>query len=149
MVRLIVGSTHPVTPFEEIGCMVVQRDHVVDPPESLFQHPARPQDFAVLLGKLGDLLRRDYDTSQQLAGLPPTLLVAGDSDSFSPAHAVEFFVRLGGGQRDGGWDGSSRPASQLAILPGTTHYDLFTSAALVPTVLPFLGSHTHAQSAAQ
>src|SRR5438093_13695622 len=40
MVRLIVGSTHPVTPFEEIGCMVVQRDHVVDPPESLFQHPA-------------------------------------------------------------------------------------------------------------
>ncbi|PYR44800.1 MAG: alpha/beta hydrolase [Acidobacteria bacterium] len=109
----------------------------------------RPQDFAVLLGKLGDLLRRDYDTSQQLAGLPPTLLVAGDSDSFSPAHAVEFFVRLGGGQRDGGWDGSSRPASQLAILPGTTHYDIFTSAALVPTVLPFLGSHTHAQSAAQ
>src|SRR5436309_14017295 len=55
MVRLIVGSTHPVTPFEEIGCMVVQRDHVVDPPESLFQHPASgflENGFVVVRGAL-------------------------------------------------------------------------------------------------
>ena len=36
----------------------------------------------------------------------PTLLVFGDADAVRPAHAVEFFELLGGGKRDGGWDGS-------------------------------------------
>ena len=35
-------------------------------------------------------------------------------------------------------DGSGRPASQLAVLPGLTHYDISTSPALPPAVVPFL-----------
>jgi hypothetical protein len=46
--------------------------------------------------------------------------------------------RLGGGKRNPGWDGSGRPASQLAILPGLIHYTIFSAPALASTVIPFL-----------
>lgn len=36
------------------------------------------------------------------------------------------------------WDGSGRPASRLAILPGFTHYTVFSAPALAATVIPFL-----------
>ena len=32
--------------------------------------------------------------------------------------------------------------NRLAIIPDQTHYDVFASAALVPTVLPFLNGQT-------
>jgi hypothetical protein len=44
----------------------------------------------------------------------------------------------GGGQRDDCWDGSGRPNSRLAILPGLTHYTIFADPALPAVVLPFL-----------
>src|SRR5436309_1516034 len=44
----------------------------------------------------------------------------------------------GGGQRDGGWDGSGRPKSRLAILPGLTHYTIFNAPALAAVAIPFL-----------
>ena len=66
------------------------------------------------------------------------LLVYADADSIRPAHIVEFFGLLGGGLRDAGWDGSNRPTNQLAILPGTTHYDVYLSPALPAAVLSFL-----------
>lgn len=99
----------------------------------------RPQDFPVLLGKTAKLIQTDYDWSQQIAALKmPVLLVFADADGVSPAHIVEFFALLGGGQRDAGWDGAHRPASRLAILPGTTHYDLFESPLLAPAANAFL-----------
>jgi hypothetical protein len=67
-----------------------------------------------------------------------TLIVAADADIFPPAHAVEFFGLFGGGQRDGGWDGSGRPKSKLAILPGLTHYNIFSDPVLAAMVIPFL-----------
>jgi hypothetical protein len=65
-------------------------------------------------------------------------VVAGDADILPPSHAVELFGLLGGGQRDPGWDGSGRPKSQLAILPGLTHYNIFSAPALAAVVIPFL-----------
>jgi pimeloyl-ACP methyl ester carboxylesterase len=44
----------------------------------------------------------------------------------------------GGGKRDAGWDGAGMSNARLAILPGTTHYNVFFSPALAPTVTPFL-----------
>lgn len=65
----------------------------------------KPDDWPVLLAKLGDLLRRDYDWSEEVAAIEtPTMIVVGDS--VSAAHAVQFFELLGGGKRDAGWDGS-------------------------------------------
>ncbi len=99
----------------------------------------RPEDWPTLLDKLGDLIQRDYDWSAEVAALAmPTMIVFGDADSVSPAHVAEFFGLLGGGQRDAGWDGSGMPQNQLAILPGTTHYDIFFSPTLASTVTPFL-----------
>jgi hypothetical protein len=70
----------------------------------------------------------------------PTMFVAADADMFPPSHAVEAFALLEGGQRDGGWTGEGRPAGghALAILPGLTHYDIFTSPLLAETALAFL-----------
>jgi pimeloyl-ACP methyl ester carboxylesterase len=99
----------------------------------------RPDDWPVLLTKLGELLRRDYDWSTEVAYLAaPTMLVIGDADSVRPAHAVEFFELLGGGKRDGGWDGSGTSKARLAVLPGFTHYTIFSSPLLASTVDSFL-----------
>ncbi len=99
----------------------------------------RPEDFPVLLTKLGDLLRTDYDWSAGVQVLTmPVMIVIGDADGIPPVHAAEFFALLGGGQHDAGWDGSGMPKSRLAILPGTTHYNIFSSPALPAAVIPFL-----------
>jgi hypothetical protein len=50
---------------------------------------------------------------------------------------LEFYGLLGGGLGDPGWDGS-HPGNQLAVLPGTTHYDVLGSQLLVPSVRAFL-----------
>jgi pimeloyl-ACP methyl ester carboxylesterase len=99
----------------------------------------RPEDWPVLLTKLGQLLAQDYDWSEEVAAMEtPTLIVVGDADSIRTAHAVEFFELLGGGKADAGWDGSGMSNARLAILPATTHYDIFFSPTLASTVTPFL-----------
>jgi pimeloyl-ACP methyl ester carboxylesterase len=103
----------------------------------------RPEDWPRLLGKLGAGMEKDFDFSKEIARIKaPTMVVAGDADIFPPAHAVEMFGLLGGGQRDGGWDGSGRPKSRLAILPGLTHYTIFSAPALGSAVIPFLDEPT-------
>jgi pimeloyl-ACP methyl ester carboxylesterase len=99
----------------------------------------RPEDWPRLLGKIGETMKKDFDFSKEIAAIKATtLIVAADADIFPPAHAVELFGLLGGGQRDGGWDGSGRPKSRLAILPGLTHYTIFSDPALAATVISFL-----------
>ena len=99
----------------------------------------RPEDFPRLLQKMGDAMSEDFDFSAEVASIAvPTLVVAGDADIFPPRHAVEVFELLGGGQRDGGWDGSGRPKSGLAILPGATHYTIFANPALAAAATTFL-----------
>ncbi|HLK63791.1 MAG TPA: alpha/beta hydrolase [Bryobacteraceae bacterium] len=109
----------------------------------LYQQYARvaphPEKWPVLVTKLRDMLGKDYDWSAEVAAIRlPVLLAFADADSIHPEHIVEFFELLGGGQRDGGWDGSGRPASRLAILPGLTHYNIISSRALVEAVRAFL-----------
>jgi pimeloyl-ACP methyl ester carboxylesterase len=95
--------------------------------------------FPELMDKTGALLLRPYDWTEEVPGMTaPTLLVYGDADSIPPSHAAEFFALLGGGLQDAGWDGAQRPASRLAILPGRTHYDIFTAPELAPVVAQFL-----------
>jgi pimeloyl-ACP methyl ester carboxylesterase len=100
----------------------------------------RPEDWPVLVGKTGDLLREEYDWSDEIAAVRArTLLVYADADSVRPDHAVEFYGLLGGGLGDPGWNGS-HPGAQLAVLPGRTHYDVLESPLLVPAVEAFLNS---------
>ena len=101
----------------------------------------RPDDWTGLWAKVGESIRRDYDWSAGIAALTiPTMLAFGDADSVSPAHAAEFFGLLGGGKGDGGWDRSGVTPHRLAILPGTTHYVIFSSPLLASAVVPFLAA---------
>ncbi len=100
-----------------------------------------PASFARLLDKTGELQRSTYDWSEEVSKLSmPVLLVFADADSMPPSYIARFYELLGGGQRDGGLDGSGHSKSSLAILPGRTHYDLFESPAMIAAVEPFLGS---------
>ncbi len=99
----------------------------------------RPSDWPILFKKLGDLLRRDYDWSEEVKRIKsPTMIVVGDADSVRTSQAVEFFELLGGGKADGGWDGSGVTNARLAILPGVTHYNIFSMPALAIVVELFL-----------
>jgi pimeloyl-ACP methyl ester carboxylesterase len=99
----------------------------------------RPEDWPALVAKMGELAREPYDWSQDVVTITtPTPLVFGDADAVPPAHAVEFFELLSGGPQAGGWDGSGMSRAQLAILPGVTHYNVFSSPALAGAVKSFL-----------
>ena len=101
----------------------------------------RPEDFPRLLEKMGQGMAKDFDFSEEVRGIQvPTLIVAADADMAPPSHYVEVFRLLGGGQRDGGWTGEGRPQGghALAILPGLTHYNVFSSPLFAAAVLSFL-----------
>ncbi len=100
----------------------------------------KPEDFTRFVGVMREAMSRDFDWTMDVEAMKtPTLLVAGDSDSFSPLHAAEFFALLGGGQRDAGWANEHVNTSQLAILPGATHYDIINKAdLLLPVLTQFL-----------
>jgi pimeloyl-ACP methyl ester carboxylesterase len=95
--------------------------------------------WPALVGQLAELLKIDYDWSDEVRALAmPVELVAGDADGLSPAHVAEFFALLGGGLRDANWDLSGRTHHRMAILPGATHYDINLRPGLAAAVLPFL-----------
>jgi len=112
------------------------------PMYQLYQRVApRPEDFPRLLNKIGEAISKDFDFTEEVRGLQmPTLVVAADADMAPPNHYVEVFKLLDGGLRDGGWMGEGRPKGghALAILPGLTHYNIFSSPLFVAATLAFL-----------
>src|SRR6185503_8100211 len=99
------------------------------------------EDFGKLLDKIGASMAQDFDFSEEVRGLQvPTLIVAADADMAPPSHYAEIFGLLDGGLRDGGWMGEGRPKGghALAILPGLTHYSIFSSPLFAAVTLAFL-----------
>jgi pimeloyl-ACP methyl ester carboxylesterase len=117
-------------------------------PEMMFGSPwheeymriaPHPEHFATLFAKKTQMDQglRDLPAETIRAIKAPTLLVIGDSDLVRPEHAVEMFRLLGGGVF--GDTPAGLPASQLAILPGTSHVTLVDRADLLLTmILQFL-----------
>ena len=144
--KLVVIST----PFKRAGWYPeIQAGMASIAPENLIGTPMhdaylrvapKPEDFARFVAAMREGMSQDYDWTEAVSALKiPTLIIAGDSDSFPPSHAVEFFELLGGGLRDAGWTGEHLIPSQLAILPGATHYNIFSRAdQLFPVLIPFL-----------
>jgi pimeloyl-ACP methyl ester carboxylesterase len=144
------------TPFRRTAFypdILVQQGHVnagaadalkPTPMYELYRETApRVEDWPRLLDKIGAFMKKDYDYADQIKGIEATtLIIAGDADIFPPAHAVEMFALFGGGQRDGGWDGSGKPKSRLAILPGVTHYSMCVEPAMAATAIAFLDDPT-------
>ena len=112
------------------------------PMYQLYQRVApRPEDFSRLLEKIGESMSKGYDFTEEVRRLQvPTLIVAADADMAPPSHYVEVFKLLDGGLRDGGWMGEGRPKGghALAILPGLTHYNIFSSPLFAAATLAFL-----------
>jgi hypothetical protein len=112
------------------------------PMYQLYQRVApRPEDFGRLLDKIGKAMEQEFDFTEQVRALQvPTLIMAADADMAPPSHYVEIFKLLDGGLRDGGWMGEGRPQGghALAILPGLTHYNIFSSPLWAAATLAFL-----------
>ena len=97
------------------------------------------KDFPRLLDRMGELMRRPYDWSADVKKLSiPVMLVFGDADMIRPEHIVQFYHLLGGGLEDAGWQREHMSRARLAIIPDVTHYEMFLSPNLAPTILPFL-----------
>src|SRR5437867_3946263 len=148
--RLVVASAYirPDAIYPEIRAQQGQvgaaaAEYMKDTPMyQLYQRVApRPEDFPRLLDKIGESMSKGYDFTEQVRGLQvPTLIVAADADMAPPSHYVEVFKLLDGGLRDGGWMGEGRPKGghALAILPGLTHYNIFSSPLFAAVTLAFL-----------
>ena len=81
------------------------------------------------------MLRQDYDWSAGMAAIKaPTLIVVGDGDGVRLDHAVEMIRLLGGGKSVSIME--EPPASQLAILPGTTHFSILERTDLLLRIIP-------------
>jgi pimeloyl-ACP methyl ester carboxylesterase len=107
----------------------------------------KPEEFPRLLDRMGEYMRNPFDWSEDVKKLQmPVMLVFGDADMYRPEHVVSFYKLLGGGLEDAGWMREHMSENRLAILPNVTHYDMFLSPQLVPTVLPFLNGETRAPS---
>ena len=150
LVRRLVVVSSPLRRSAFYPELAVQQRNMLAPqtaemmrPSPLYQTYARiaprVEDWPRLVRKMGEWITTDWDVTAVVAKLPmPALIVAADADAFPPSHAVETFELLGGGRRDAGWDGAARPLSRLAILPGTTHYTIVDSPALLAATTAFL-----------
>jgi pimeloyl-ACP methyl ester carboxylesterase len=80
-----------------------------------------PEAFPTLVEKLKTLDTTEFTWPEEdVRAIPaPTLIVLGDSDGVRLEHAVELFRLRGGGVMG---DLAGMPASQLAVLPGTSHF---------------------------
>ncbi len=92
------------------------------PIEAAYQDVApNPGDFPQLVEKLKRLDTTPFAwPAEGVRGIEaPTMIVVGDADAIRLEHAVELFRLRGGGVMG---DLADLPESQLAVLPGTTHF---------------------------
>jgi pimeloyl-ACP methyl ester carboxylesterase len=89
--------------------------------EAYLRTAPNPGDFPKLVAKLKELDVTAFAWPEEdVRGIAaPTLVVLGDSDGVRLEHAVGMFKLLGGGVMG---DLSGLPSSQLAVLPGTSHF---------------------------
>ena len=101
-----------ITPEMFAGTPIEQEYHRLAP---------NPGDFPKLVAKLKELDTTDFAwPKEDVRGIgAPTLIVLGDSDGVRLEHAVELFRLRGGGVMG---DLAGMPESQLAVLPGTSHF---------------------------
>jgi len=136
------GGLHP----ELLAGLSTLDPHQLDgtPWHEAYRRVAPDRDaWAALVAKVHELdLAEESWSREQLAALDrPTLLVIGDADIVRPEHTVEMFRLLGGGVPG---DLVGLPASQLAVLPGTSHVGVLERADwLSSMILAFIGAGQH------
>lgn len=157
MVRRLVMVSAGYSPdgfYDEIRAQQVQMnagfaDMMKETPmyQSYAAVAPKVEDFPRLLQGMGDLMRVEYDWSEDVKALQmPTMIVFGDSDMYKLDHVMRMYQLLGGGLKDAGWMRETMAPNRLAIIPNRTHYDIFFAPELVPTALPFLNGETAVKS---
>lgn len=96
-------------------------------------------DWTTAFHKMGELETEAWDWTAEASGIEsPILLIFADADSISGNHIVSMYQTFDGFQRDASFDGSLRAVSQLAVLPGRTHYDIMETIEVAALVERFL-----------
>jgi len=124
LVVLSAGFTHDSMHAEalEMFPTITPEMFAGSPMEQEYQRLApNPDDFPKLVERLTtlDTTAFAWPPEDVRAIRSPTLIVLGDSDGVRLEHAVEMFKLRGGGVMG---DLSGMPDSQLAVLPGTSHF---------------------------
>jgi pimeloyl-ACP methyl ester carboxylesterase len=140
LVRRLVVSSASFAPegmrpenAEAVGAMTVDMIEGTPMAESYRAKSPHPEGLQGLLDKLGAFDGGPGWSDEEIAGIAaPTLITVGDCDAVRLEHAVRF-LRLRGGDVNGDFVGI--PASQLAVLPGTTHFHGLARTALVLDVV--------------
>ena len=144
LVRRVVVSSVSFTPdgmrpenAGAVGEMTVEMIEGTPMADSYRAKSPHPEGLQGLLDKLGAFDGGPGWKDEDIAGIAaPTLMTVGDCDAVRLEHAVRF-LRLRGGDVNGDFVGV--PASQLAVFPGTTHFNGMARTALVlDTVTTFL-----------
>ena len=125
--RLVIASAgfrYDAMPAEAIAMFpsITPEMFAGSPMETEYQRLAPdPDGFPRLVDKLKTLDTTDFAWPEEdvRSITAPTLIVLGDSDGVRLEHAVEMFKLRGGGVMG---DLSGMPESQLAVLPGTSHF---------------------------
>lgn len=137
-VTYTLSGVHPGL-MDGLGEMTPEMMHGSPWHDEYMRIAPHPEHFNTLFAKKTAMDRqlRDLPAESIQAIQSPTLLVIGDSDIVRPEHAVEMFRLLGGGVF--GDMPPGLPASQLAILPGTSHVTMVDRAEwLAPMINSFL-----------
>ena len=101
----------------------------------------RPEDWPVLIGKTGELLREDYDWTDEIARGAGADAARLRRRRLGPPRSRRRVLRPARRRAAAIPAGTARTrVAQLAVLPGTTHYDILGSPLLVPAVEAFLSS---------
>ncbi|UJW32105.1 alpha/beta hydrolase [Saccharothrix sp. AJ9571] len=115
---------------EDLAGTVYESEYLAKAPD--------PAHWPVFLEKTKDLDKNSPEVPAETirAIKAPVQLIAADSDIVTPEHTVELFRLLGGGVMG---DLNPLPASQLLVVPGTSHIGLVDRADfLLPAIPPFL-----------
>jgi pimeloyl-ACP methyl ester carboxylesterase len=131
----------------QVGAAMAEQMKETPMYKSYVEIAPNPAEFPKLLDRMGELMRKPYDWSEDVKKLRmPVMLVFGDSDMYRPEHIVKFYQLLGGGLKDAGWMRENMSQNRLAILPDVTHYEMFLAPAFATTVLPFLNGESGSKS---
>jgi pimeloyl-ACP methyl ester carboxylesterase len=105
-----------------------------------------PDAFASVVNKIKVMDRgQDWPAEQIRALASPTFIIIGDHDIVRPEHAVELYRLRGGGDTARASQPflTEAPPARLAILPASSHVEVFGDPALLAAmILPFLDDAT-------
>ena len=105
-----------------------------------------PNAFASVVNKIKVMDHgQDWPAEDIRALTSPTFIIVGDHDIVRPEHAVELYRLRGGGDTARASQPflTEAPPARLAILPASSHVDVFGDPALLAAmILPFLDDET-------